>query len=144
METAGEGETMMNRIGIFAVTVVFSGFLGAAASAQVTGTTTPQPGLTAAEAQQITSGLSVRRDILGEAVLNDRQEHIGKVEDVVITSNNNGPYVVVNASRFVGTTVHNVIVPLEQLQISGDDVVLPGATRETLRAAPSFELTEQR
>lgn len=86
-------------------------------------------------------GWSARRDILGEAVLNDRQEYIGKVEDIIITSDK-ASFAVVDVGHFVGAARHNIAIPLDQLQISTDGVVLPGATKEALNAVPPIEFIE--
>ena len=34
---------------------------------------------------------------------------------------------------------HNVAIPVSQFQLNGDKLVLPGATRDVLKAAPEFD-----
>ncbi|HKQ30660.1 MAG TPA: PRC-barrel domain-containing protein [Burkholderiales bacterium] len=149
----------MARTNIFVATTVLSGLLAfiGGVSAQVAGNAPPSampepiavpPSPPTAAIPPAVVGpatsieLSARSDLLGEAVLNDQKEIIGKVEDVVIVLGSGSSFVVLNAGRFVGVAEHNIAIPLEQLLVSGNDVILAGATRDALRALPRFEFTE--
>ena len=39
----------------------------------------------------------------------------------------------------VAEAKHNVAIPVSQFQLNGDKLVLPGATRDALKAAPEFD-----
>ena len=46
---------------------------------------------------------------------------------------------IVNAGGFLAVAKQNVAIPVSQFQLNGDKLVLPGATRDSLKAAPEFE-----
>ena len=48
-------------------------------------------------------------------------------------------YAIVNAGGFTGLTKHNVAIPVSQLKLVDNKLVLAGATKEALKATPPFE-----
>ena len=52
-------------------------------SAQTAGTT--KLGVTVIELDDVIKGWSAKRDLMGQSVYNDKDENIGKVEDLIIT-----------------------------------------------------------
>jgi sporulation protein YlmC with PRC-barrel domain len=107
------------------------------ARAQVAGSTLV--GVAAAELRDVTMGWSAKRQVLGQAVFNDNAERIGTIDDIVIAPDKAVSYVIVNAGGFIGVTKHDVAIPVAQLKLVDDRLVLPGATREALKASPTFE-----
>jgi sporulation protein YlmC with PRC-barrel domain len=105
--------------------------------AQVAGSTLV--GVAAAELRDVTMGWSAKRQVLGQVVFNDRSERIGSVDDIVISPDKSVSYVIVNAGGFIGVTKHDVAVPVSQLKQVDGRLVLPGATKEALKASPPFE-----
>jgi sporulation protein YlmC with PRC-barrel domain len=107
------------------------------ASAQVAGSTLV--GVAAEELREIATGWSAQRQILKQAVFNDKDERIGTVDDIIVAPNKAVSYVVINAGGFIGVTKHDVAVPVSQLKQVDGKLVLPGATREILKVSPPFE-----
>jgi sporulation protein YlmC with PRC-barrel domain len=108
-----------------------------AVSAQVVGR---QPiGITVAEADAIVSGWSVKRSILGKPVFNENAEKVGTVYDIVVAPDQSVSYAIVDAQGFIGIPRHDVAVPVEQLDFVDGKLVLPGATRDALKAMPAFQ-----
>ncbi len=105
--------------------------------AQVAGSTLI--GVAAAELRDVTLGWSAKRQVLGQPVFNDKDERIGSVDDIVISPDKAISYVIVNAGGFIGVTKHDVAVSVSQLKLADGKLVLPGATREALKASPPFE-----
>jgi sporulation protein YlmC with PRC-barrel domain len=105
--------------------------------AQVAGSTLV--GVAAAELRDVTMGWSAKRQVLGQVVFNDKSERIGSVDDIVISPDKSVSYVIVNAGGFIGVTKHDVAVPVSQLKQVDGRLVLPGATKEALKASPPFE-----
>ena len=105
--------------------------------AQVAGSTLI--GLPAAELRDVTWGWSAKRQVLGQPVFNDKDERIGSVDDVVISPDKAVSYLIVNAGGFIGVAKHDVAVSVSQLKQVDGKLVLPGATREALKASPPFE-----
>ena len=105
--------------------------------AQVAGSTLL--GVTYGEMRDVTLGWSAKRQILGHPVYNDTDERIGAVEDIIVTPDKSVSYAIINAGGFLAVAKHNVAIPVSKFRLSGDKLVLPGATRDALKATPSFE-----
>jgi sporulation protein YlmC with PRC-barrel domain len=100
-------------------------------------------GVTVVELKDIIKGWSARRQILNQNVYNDKDEKIGEVEDIIISPERSASYAIVSTGGFLGIGSHDVAIPATQLKESNDRLVLPGATKETLRAMPQFEYTRK-
>ena len=66
-------------------------------------------------------------------------EKIGAVEDLIITPDKAVSYAIVGTGGFLGIDRHDVAIPVGQLQLEGDKLMLAGATKEGLKALPKFE-----
>jgi len=109
----------------------------AISQAQVAGSTLL--GVSYGELRDVTLGWSAKRQILGHSVYNNMDERIGSVDDIIVTTDKSVSYAIINAGGFLAVAKHNVAVPVSQFQLSGDKLVLPGATRDALKAAPEFD-----
>jgi sporulation protein YlmC with PRC-barrel domain len=96
-------------------------------------------GVTQAEVQVIATGWSAKKQILGKAVYNDKGQKIGSVDDLIISPDHKVTYAIVGAGGFIGAGRHDVAIPVTQLKQETDRVVLPGATKEALKAMPAFK-----
>jgi len=105
--------------------------------AQVAGSTVI--GISVAEARELASGWSAKRQILGQPVFNDRDERVGSIDDIIIAPDKSVSYAIVNAGGFIGLTKHDVAIPVSQLKLVDSKLVLAGATKEALKASPPFE-----
>ena len=86
----------------------------------------------------MTKGWSVKRKVLGQPVYNEKDERIGSVDDIVVTDKAIS-YGIVNAGGFLGLTKHNVAIPVSQFKLVDKKLVLPGATKDALKASPEFQ-----
>ena len=111
--------------------------VGGTALGQVAGSTTI--GVTVEEQKSLVVGWSAKKHILGEAVYNSSDEKIGAVDDLIITPEKAVSYAIVGTGGFLGIDRHDVAIPIGQLKRVGDKLVLPGATKEELKALPKFE-----
>ena len=91
------------------------------------------------ELRDVALGWSAKRQILGHPVYNDLNERIGSIDDVIVTTEKSVSYAIINAGGFLAVTKHDVAVPVSQLKLVGDKLVLAGATRDELKASPPFE-----
>jgi sporulation protein YlmC with PRC-barrel domain len=107
------------------------------AHAQVAGSTLV--GIAAAELREVTLGWSTKRQVLGQPVFNDKSERIGAVDDIVIAPDKAVSYAIIGAGGFLGVGAHDVAIPVSQLRQVDNKFVLDGATKESLKAMPSFE-----
>ena len=106
--------------------------------AQTAGTTTTI-GVSVVEMNDVINGWSVQRQLLGQSVYNDKEEKIGKIEDIILNKERSASYSIVSTGGFLGIGAHDVAIPAKQLELKNARLVLPGATKETLRAMPPFE-----
>ena len=95
--------------------------------------------MTVVERDDIINGWSVKRQLLGQDVYNDKDEKIGKIEDIILNKERSASYGIVSTGGFLGLGAHDVAIPAKQLELKNARLVLPGATKETLRAMPPFE-----
>lgn len=105
--------------------------------AQVAGTTLL--GVSVAELRSVALGWSVKHQILGQSVYNEKSERVGSIDDIIIAGDKAVSYAIVNAGGFLAVTKHDVAIPVSQLKLVNGKFVLPGATKETLKASPVFE-----
>jgi sporulation protein YlmC with PRC-barrel domain len=108
------------------------------AQAQVAGSST-MLGVSITENTQLAMGWSVSKTLLGKAVFNALGQRIGKVEDLIMAPDHRVSYAIIGTGGFVGIGRHDVAVPLDQLQDSSGKLVLSGASKDSLKALPSFD-----
>jgi len=105
--------------------------------AQVAGSTLI--GISVAETRDVATGWSAKRQILGQPVFNDKDERIGSIDDIIIAPDKAVSYAIINAGGFTGLTKHDVAIPVSQLKMADNKLVLAGASKEALKASPPFE-----
>lgn len=105
--------------------------------AQVAGSTVV--GVATAELRDVTMGWSAKRQVLGKAVFNDKNERIGTVDDIVIAPDKAVSYAIIGAGGFLGVAKHDVAIPVAQIKLVDGKFVLAGATKEALKGMPPFE-----
>jgi sporulation protein YlmC with PRC-barrel domain len=105
--------------------------------AQVAGSTLI--GVSVAEMRDVTSGWSAKRQILGQPVFNDKNERVGSIDDIIVAPDKAVSYAIINAGGFLGLAKHDVAIPVSQLKLADNKLVLAGATKEALRNSPPFE-----
>ncbi len=119
--------------------LALTGALGAVAAthAQVAGSMSL--GKAFADIDQPAPGWSVKKSILGKFVYNEQGEKVGKVEDLIIDPAKNVSYLIIGAGGFIGVGRYDVAVPASQIKPRNGKMVLPGATKDVVKAMPSFE-----
>jgi sporulation protein YlmC with PRC-barrel domain len=105
--------------------------------AQVAGT---QPlGISVQESQAILSGWSVRKSILNKPIFNEDGARVGVVHDIIVAPDRSVSFAIVAANQFLGVSHHDVAIPIEQLDFVNGKLVLPGATKDAIKALPEFQ-----
>jgi sporulation protein YlmC with PRC-barrel domain len=130
------GRSTMSKI----VLVVFTSLVIAAgaadAVAQTAGSTVS---VSKTELRQVARGWSAKKKILGKGVYNNIGEKIGDINDLIVTPDKAVSYAIVGVGGFLGVGEHEIAVPVGRLKQQEDKIVLPGATKDTLKAVPKFE-----
>jgi hypothetical protein len=102
----------------------------------------------AAKGEKITSGEISASQLLDESVLNEANETVGDVNDVLITSDGKIAGVIVGVGGFLGMGEKDVALAFDQLSFARDNdndlVVTTMATKESLQAAPAYEMPSKR
>ena len=89
--------------------------------------------------REVATGWSAKKQILGKDVYNDAGEKIGDINDLIVAPNRAVSYAIVGVGGFLGVGEHNVAVPVSKLKQQMGKIVLSGATKDALKAAPKFE-----
>jgi sporulation protein YlmC with PRC-barrel domain len=93
--------------------------------------------LTRVDPQTVASGYRSTK-IVGSSVVNDSGETVGTINDLIVTSNEKVPFAVLSVGGFLGMGTKYVVVPFNELQMQGNKITLPGATKDSLEKLPSF------
>ena len=94
------------------------------------------------ELREVATGWSAKKQILGENVYNDVGDKVGEINDLIVMPNKSLSYVIVGVGGFLGVKEHEIAVPVGNLKQEKGKIVLAGATKDTLKAAPKFEYTK--
>jgi membrane protein DedA with SNARE-associated domain len=107
------------------------------ASAGVAGSATI--GVAVEDLKAVALGWSAKKQILDKDVYNDSNEKVGEVEDLIVAPDKAVSYAIIGVGGFLGIDRHDVAIPAGQLKIQGGKLMLPGATKDALKALPKFE-----
>ncbi len=80
--------------------------------------------------------------IIGMDVVNDKDQTIGKVDDILIGPDNKATAAVISVGGFLGIGSKWVAVPFEQLKPAANDtksLTIPNASKEQLKSMPEFK-----
>jgi sporulation protein YlmC with PRC-barrel domain len=88
--------------------------------------------------------------LIGSAVYNDRNEKVGSIDDIVLGKDNKADTAIISVGGFLGMGTKLVAVPYSQLKLgdtknasSDNKVVMPGATKDTLKAQADYHYTNR-
>lgn len=96
-------------------------------------------GITVNEVVMVAKGWSVKKQILKKPVYNDKNQKIGKVDDLIVAPDKAISYAIIGAGGFLGIDRHDVAIPVNQFKMDKGKIILPGATKDALKAMPKFQ-----
>lgn len=78
--------------------------------------------------------------MIGTAVLNDKNERIGTVDDLIVSPNDRVLFAVLSVGGFLGINRRLIAVPYSELKVDdeGRKITLPGASKDALSNLPEF------
>ena len=76
--------------------------------------------------------------VVGSSVVNDAGTTVGTIDDLIVTPDDKVPYAVLSVGGFLGIATKYVVVPFNALEMSSKQIVLRGATKESLTSLPPF------
>ncbi len=77
--------------------------------------------------------------VLGSSVVNEAGDTVGKIDDIIVDPEGKAPFVVLSVGGFLGVGDKLVVLPYEQMRTDGKKIMLPGATKDSLKALPEFK-----
>src|SRR5665213_816800 len=94
--------------------------------------------LTKVDPQSLATGYRTSK-VVGSTVVNEANETVGTIDDLIVTPNEKVPFAVLSVGGFLGMGTKYVVVPYSALQVRDKNMVLPGATKDSLKALPDFK-----
>jgi PRC-barrel domain len=77
--------------------------------------------------------------VVGSTVVNEANETVGTIDDLIVTPSEKVPFAVLSVGGFLGMGTKYVVVPYSSLTVRDKKMILPGATKESLKALPEFK-----
>ncbi len=77
--------------------------------------------------------------VVGAHIVNEPNEQVGTIDDLIVTPNDKVPYAVLSVGGFLGMGTKYVVVPYSSLEIKDKQMLLRGATKDSLKALPEFK-----
>lgn len=77
--------------------------------------------------------------VVGATVVNEANETVGTIDDLIVTPTSRVPFAVLSVGGFLGMGEKFVVVPYSALRVGDKKMVLPGATKESLKNLPEFK-----
>jgi hypothetical protein len=92
--------------------------------------------------QKLAAGFRASK-VIGTSVINEANETIGKIDDLLVSSDGKDPFAVLSVGGFLGMGSHLVAVPYDSLKFVDKKFVLPGGTKEGLKILPEFKYASE-
>jgi hypothetical protein len=124
----------MRRNHSFAIVAIVL-FAATAAFAQGTSQTVE---LTKIDVVQVANGYRASK-VIGENVVNDANETVGKVDDIIIAPDGKAAFVVLSVGGFLGVGSKYVALPYSSMKVMNGKLTMLGATKDALKALPEFK-----
>ena len=116
------------------------GLASTSSFAQVAGA---QPlGVSVQVSTAIIDGWSVKKSILNKPVVNDEGARVGVIHDIIVAPDRSVSFAIIAANQFLGVSHHDVAIPIEQIDVKNGKLVLPGATKDAIKALPEFQYSK--
>ncbi|MCW3477148.1 PRC-barrel domain-containing protein [Limobrevibacterium gyesilva] len=77
--------------------------------------------------------------VVGSTVTNEADETVGTIDDLIVTPGEKVPFAVLSVGGFLGMGTKLVVVPFNAIKVTDKHMMLPGATRDSLKALPEFK-----
>jgi hypothetical protein len=77
--------------------------------------------------------------VVGSTVVNEANETVGTIDDLIVTPGDKVPFAVLSVGGFLGMGTKYVVVPYSALVVRDKRMMLPGATKESLKSLPEFK-----
>jgi PRC-barrel domain len=130
-----EGINMKRSIALMVGAVVATAALSGPALSQGTPQTAA---IMKVDPQTVATGYRTSK-VVGSTVVNEANETVGTIDDLIVTPSEKVPFAVLSVGGFLRMGTKYVVVPYSSLQVRDKKMVLPGATKESLKGLPEFK-----
>jgi PRC-barrel domain len=79
--------------------------------------------------------------VVGSNVVNEANETIGKIDDLIVTTDYKVPYAILSVGGFLGMDKKHVVVPAASLEVNDGHKMLRAATKASLKTLPDSTYT---
>ncbi len=76
--------------------------------------------------------------VVGMTVVNSANETLGTIDDLIVMPNDTVTYAVLSVGGFLGMGAHYIVVPYSSLEARDKQMRLPNASKESLKALPTY------
>jgi hypothetical protein len=97
--------------------------------------------ITKVDVQKVAAGYRASK-VIGNSVINDANETIGKIDDLLVTRDGKEPYAVLSVGGFLGMGTRLVVTRYDSLKFADNKIVLPGGTKDGLKMLPAFQYSK--
>jgi PRC-barrel domain len=125
----------MRSIAVMAGAAILAGALAGSALSQGAPQTVA---LVKVDPQTVATGYRSSK-VVGASVVNEANETVGAIDDLIVTPTERVPYAILSVGGFLGMGTKYVVVPFSSLQMQDKKIVLPGGTKDALKALPEFK-----
>ncbi|MGX2041716.1 PRC-barrel domain-containing protein [Methylocaldum sp. MU1018] len=94
-------------------------------------------GVEVAQTEIVAKGWRVSK-LIHQHVYNDQNQKIGRIDDFIVAPDGSLSVAVVDVGGFLGMGAHRVAIPVQQFSQVSPKIVLPGATKDSLKQVPEF------
>ena len=129
---------MKHSIALIAGTVVLAAAIAGPALSQGTPQTVT---IMKVDPSSLTTGYRTSK-VVGSSVVNEANETVGTIDDLIVTPSEKVPFAVLSVGGFLGMGTKYVVVPYSSLQVREKKMMLPGATKDSLKALPEFKYAD--
>jgi sporulation protein YlmC with PRC-barrel domain len=109
--------------------------------AQVAGAQTV--GVTIEEMKLVLLGWSAKHELLGKEVYNDKNEKLGRIDDIIVAPTRTVSFALIGVGGFLGIAKKDVAIPMDQIKQVNGKFVVAGATKDAVKAMPPFEYAKK-
>jgi sporulation protein YlmC with PRC-barrel domain len=128
----------MSRIFALTAATLFAASLAAAPNAAMAQGTPQTVAVMKVDPASLATGYRTSK-VVGSTIINSANETVGTIDDLIVTPNDRVPFAVLSVGGFLGMGKKYVVVPYSDLQVANGHMMLPGATKESLKALPEFK-----
>jgi sporulation protein YlmC with PRC-barrel domain len=130
---------MKRKVMAIMVSLAMVGMMGNALAQQQAPVAGMTIGVPSDELMTVAKGWSAKKQIMGKDVYNDQNEKVGVINDLIITPDKAVSYAIVGTGGFLGMAEHDVAIRINQLKTVEGKITLPGATKDAVKAIPTFQ-----